>query len=240
MRRDEELCRNAVDTLLRSRGAVPEWHEGSEPPDYFLHSGGQRLAVEVTSIHGRSSVAGKKDNWTKLTSELLTFGGDLCSEVEGAIKVAGRFLVAFPPLHGLKKRRDEVRQSLLRYLETSGQTTTVLGSDVLYTQDGRDVVIRKISSAGSALVAQALPAGAFVSHRENLLGDLLASAIVTKREKLRSVSEAAILIILDHYGFERSLERWHASLPEDAAHFQAVVRVWGGSAEVVSGALPDS
>lgn len=73
---------------------------------------------------------------------------------------------------------------------------------------------------------------------------LLEGAIRTKVHKLRDVMEPKILVILDHYGFQRSLEEWQERLPPETSNFMALVRVSPtmneAKAELVAGVLPSS
>ena len=85
MRHDEELCQQALSSLLKQRGLDSRWTEGDEPPDWFLDTTDGRFAVEVTSIHGFTTLGAKDFTWIQLEKELLSFGAEVCSEVEARV-----------------------------------------------------------------------------------------------------------------------------------------------------------
>jgi len=238
MRRDEELCRQALSLLLKQRGLDDYWSEGDDPPDWLLNTVDRRFAVEVTSIHGFTNLGRKNCTWTQLGTELLSFGAEVCSEVETKVNLSGCFLVSFPPIPKLKKRKPEIVQALIRYFETQGSTADPVMQSMVLRPEGWGVAVWKVKEEGSALVAQALPTGAFVTHREDQLEGLLASAMRNKVHRLKNVVEPVILVILDQYGFQRSIEEWRACLPCETSYFEAVVRVQGKNAEPVTGILP--
>lgn len=240
MRHDEELCRQALSLLLKQRRLDDHWTEGDEPPDWFLDTAGRRFAVEVTSIHGLTNLRGKDFTWTQLSKELLSFGAEVCSEVEARVGLSGCFLVSFPSIPELKSRKSEIVRALVGYLKTHGSTADPMMQNVVLRSEGREIAVWKVKEEGSALVAQVLPTGAFVTHREDQLGELLASVMRKKVHKLKDVTEPVILVILDQYGFQRPLEEWRACLPCETSYFEAVVRVQGENAELVAGILPAS
>jgi hypothetical protein len=240
MRHDEELCRQALSSLLKQRGLDDHWTEGDEPPDWFLNTAGGRFAVEVTSIHGFTNLGTKDFTWTQLSGELLSFGAEVCSEVEARVNLSGSFLVSFPSIPNLKSWKSAIVQALVEYLKTHGSAAAPMMQSVALRPEGREIAVWKVKEGGSILVAQALPTGAFITHRDGQLEGLLASVMQKKVHKLKDVTEPVILVILDQYGFQRSIEEWRACVPYETSYFEAVVRVQGKNAELVAGTLPAS
>ena len=240
MRADEEMGRKALDSLLREYGEDREWTKGTEPPDYYLNFKGRRLAVEITSIHGFTDLNGRKYPWIELEKHLLPFGDDICAKIESKVRVDGCFFITFPSIPSLEKRKAEILRGLTGYFQTEACETDRISSQAVLRIEGREVSVMKISEEGSGLIAGTLPTGAFITHREDQLQELLTGAIETKSKKLRKIEEPAILVILDYYGFQRGIDEWRERLSNEAPNFEAIVRVQGGEAELVSGRLVES
>jgi hypothetical protein len=245
MRDDEELCREALDTLLKQRGIQGLWKEGTEPPDWFLEVEGQTFAVEVTSIHGSTNLDGRDQTWVQVSKELTSFTNNVCSEVEGRVQVPGRFTVRFPAIPNIKTHRSAMVQALVKYFETPALTSNLHEWHTVLRLEGREVAVYKMSETGASLAPQALLTGTAISRLDNKLSEILPVVVLRKAQKMAKIDYPAILVILDEYGFQRSIEEWQARLPPEASRFMAVVRVqWEHgrgqrrNAEIVSGALP--
>ena len=139
MKPDEELCRRVLDQLLKEQGFKPNWIDGDEPPDYFLQLGNRRLAVEVTSIHGFTSFAGKDHSWAKLSKELLSFGEEICSKIESSIEITGCYLLSIPAMPKLREWKIEISQALVRYLRTEAPNDMEMARSVILQPKGRSV-----------------------------------------------------------------------------------------------------
>ena len=225
--------------FLREYGKDREWTKGKEPPDYYLNFKEGRLAVEITSIHGSTDLNGRKYPWIELEKHLLPFGDDVCEKIESKVRVAGQFLIAFPSIPSLKERKNKILRSLTEYFQTEACETDRISHTVLRI-DGRKVSVMKMSEEGSGLIAAALPAGELITDGEDHLRELLTGAVQKKSDILKKVSDPAILVILDCYGFQRGIDQWRERLPNEASNFEAIVRVQGGEAELVSGRLVES
>lgn len=237
MRYDEELCKDAFDSLLRENGLEAHWLDGREPPDWFLDIGGKRIAVEVTSIHGHTNLGDASRSWTGLSKELLAFGAGVCKEVESRISIPGLFLIPFLSTPMLKKLRKKLVTALVAYFEKDALLVDTMTPQIVLYAEGRKISVWKVNEEGCALVAQALPTGGFITSQDDQLRNLLASTIKKKAEKLKMVDKPMILIILDLYGFQRSIEEWRTRLPHETSCFEALVRVQGKDAELISGTL---
>lgn len=235
MRYDEEICRCAVDLLLREHGFQPEWIDGTEPPDYFLTINMRRFAVEMTSIHGFTKLNRKNHTWTQLGKGLLSFGDEVCREVESKVIISGCYIINLPSMPKLKKWRKDVVQSLVTYFEQYAYRMAEMAQEVILRPERRAITLWKVGKEGSALIVQALPTGAFITHREDQLSDLLGTVIRTKAHKLLAVIEPCVLVVLDQYGFQCGIGEWRKCLPTESSHFEAVIRVHRNKAELVTG-----
>ena len=239
MRDDEEQCREALSRLLQQRGIKDLWTEcRPDPPDWFLEVGNQVFAVEATSIHGTTNLGGREHTWVQLCNELRRFAKNVLSEVEARVHVPGWFTVDFPAIPRIKNHRDAIVQALVDYFERYGSSPSPLGCHAVFRFERREVAVYRLTATGSALDSRVLPTGAVISRLDNQLSTILPRTISTKAWKMRNISHPAILVILDEYGFQRSVEEWRTYLPAEVSSFTAVVRVRQGKAEVVSGALP--
>jgi hypothetical protein len=238
MRHDEELCREAVSRLLQQRGIEDLWKEGTEPPDWFLEVAGQLFAVEVTSIHGSTNLGGREHTWVQLSNELAPFSKDICREVEARVQIPGWFTVNFPAIPHIKNHRSAIVEALVDYFEDSDSAPHFCGWHTVLRLERREVAVYRISEKGSTLDQRLLLTGAAISRLDDQLSEILPRIVSKKALKMRNITSPSILVILDEYRFQRSVEEWRARLPPEVSCFMAVVRVQQGNAEVVSGALP--
>ena len=238
MRYDEEQCREAFSRLLQQQGLEDLWTEGTEPPDWFLEVGGQIFAVEVTSIHGSTNLAGRELTWVQLSKDLPSFAGDVCREVEARVRIPGWFTVDFPAIPHIKSHRAAIVQALVDYFEACGTSPSPSGWNTVLRLEGREIAVYRMSETGSALDSRSLLTGAAISRLDDQLSIILPKAISTKARKMRDILHPVILVILDEYGFQRSIEEWRGYLPAEVSSFMAVVRVRQGNAEVIAGVLP--
>lgn len=238
MRYDEEFCKHALSSLLREQGIAACWREGDDPPDWLLEIAGKRFAVEVTSIHGTTNLDGHQRTWTQLSQELSAFGHEVCREVQERVQVRGRFMAGFPPISKLKRYRHEIVQNLITYFESRRLATNRMSRDIVFRADGHDITVWSLGAGVSVLVPLPLLAGRWIVRLEDQLTDQLVGVVRKKTEKLKDIKEPKILVILDQYGLQSSLEAWQSRLPAEMSNFEAVVRVQGGRAEVVAGFLP--
>jgi hypothetical protein len=238
MRHAEEWCKVAVDRFLREQGFSPEWHDGEEPPDYFVSIGQQKVAVEITSIHRSASPDGKdrKKTSTGITEDLLDFGGNIVREVvESGISIPGVYDLCLPPIPRIKQYRTQIVEALRAYFEEKVPQILKTTYTVILRVEGRDVEVWKWSEEGSVLNCGAFPAGGSVTHRDDQLKQLLRSAIQGKVGKLRGVTKPWWLVIHDQYLSQRRMEDWKTCLPAETSEFAAILRVQDQTAQFVCG-----
>ncbi len=169
MRADEELCRKALDSLLKEYGDDPEWTKGKEPPDYFLNFRGRRFAVEITSIHGETDLNGRRHSWIELDKNLLSFGADVCEKIKSEVRVHSCYLIGFPSIPDLKNQQNEIVRILTLFFHKEACKGDWMSAHVVLQSKGREISVWKLSEKESGLVAAALPTGAFITNGEDQL-----------------------------------------------------------------------
>ncbi len=234
----EGAAKRALEALLTRLGvSFQSTIVDRDPPDLHLEMLGRRFAVEITSIHGSTTVGGKQWSWPGLAKELLSVGGEICKLVSAATVIPGTFMIYLPPLRRLKASRGSIVEGATRYMQTTAGEERSGSRTIVCRVDATEISILKRREEGNSLDPVALPAGGLITRHERKLAALLRHAILQKLHKLRQVAKPWLLVIHDDYGFQRTMAEWQACLPEEVAQFAALIRVQGAIAELVAGAL---
>lgn len=240
MRYDEELCKDALDKLFRKNGLSTKWSDGPDPPDYYVILDGEKLAVEITSIHGQNKLDGKEFPWIQLSKELLDFGEKICRQVDSEVNIQGSYILSLPPISNLNDYKKKVLNLTLEYFDSGPESLKPISRKVISRIDNKEIVIWKIKDSGNVIVPQSLPSGAMVSRPIYQLSKLISSSIESKVEKLREFDKP-ILAILDRYGFERDIEKWKNCIPKSSADvFKSIIRVQNNTAKIITGNILNS
>jgi len=241
MRYDEELCKEAVNELLKEYGVSPNWEDGPDPPDYFVEVDNEKYAVEVTSIHGVTELEGNRYTWTQLRNDLLDFGQKICDQIESEVTIKGSYILSLPPLPSLKNQKSKILKSALNYFNSNSEITRAISKVTVFKSKNKVVDIWKIKDTGSSIIPQSLPGGALITKKEEQLSERLKTAIESKIQKLKHFKYPKILVILDLYGFERSKEEWEDRIPENSANFfECIIRVQNNQAQFIKGKISNS
>lgn len=239
LRNRELRCLRVLEAHLHSIGAQPVLMPGAEPPDAFLLLRGDRLAVEVTSIHGHTDLGGSTISWLNVTATLVPFIESLCKELEHGGRVRGTYAVFVPAIAGIKNHRKDILNGLDRIL-SAWPDTPASSPPARLSVGGVEILVWMLDRQGTAVAGIAGLERALISHRDDQLTGLLQAALTTKAGKLRNVSQPWILVIEDCYGFQRTAGEWQKALGDQADAFQAVVRVRQDEVTVLSGSLSAS
>ncbi len=226
---DEEFAKEAfVRFLARVGGALGDWQDGSDPPDYFLSLPGHRFAVEVTQVMERFDLAvspvpyaGMSKSLTRLTRRLQARALQ-----EGVLR--GTYVLAFKPIPNLGQQESVLTDRLLQLLSSGSQVKRDHWTPVLQGPDGPLVEIMKLTDNGATIAE--LVGGSGPKWGGQIVEEgsrLILEALTNKADRLRNVAGAHILLLVDAYHYAPG-EIWRASIGGAASlrsSFHTIARV---------------
>ena len=220
MKPDEDFCQSAYDRFLRQSGHDHiAWHDGAEPPDYFVDVSGIQYAVEVTGIYGSRSVGNQE-----MPNQLIRMSLDkefekLKRRLLLAKQIHGYYVVRIKPVVELNTLLPQIESEVLKYLRDTcldeSSPSKKLPGNWTITKYARQPDVFEYS-AGRAM---------WGSDADIELRRFVDDALNAKMRKLRNISVPIVILLHDAYHFA-SMCAWTNSVSGDAkARFHSILRV---------------
>src|SRR5215210_9100381 len=98
--KDEEFAKETFHEFLLERGEVPLWEE-DEAPDYYLTTGAQRYAVEVTQLMETFQLGGRNQTPVSLSHSLKRVADSIESEARKRNILSGTYSLSAKAVENL-------------------------------------------------------------------------------------------------------------------------------------------
>jgi hypothetical protein len=207
---EEQFCQGAFADFLRVEhqihGAVWEAEPNGEKtvPDFYLHHGGQRYAVEITGLMTQYE---QTDGGSVSELGIWKAAERLADEVEREATARGLLrglyvLTLHGPYDSFKGSRKDIKRTLLDFIENTQDIDQVpMPRRLSLTPSGQYYFLQKVG--GQANLVGLVVLGDGEDWGWSVAAELLSlvqDAIVSKADKLRCIPLPWVLLLLDrHY-----------------------------------------
>ena len=169
---DEKFC---IESLVASVGG--EWFEGEDPPDAYLSTGNEKVAVEISTLT-QYVTDQNGDSRSRLSDDLTAIR--LCNELNRELEndiPADRtvLLVLSAPICSARKLKPKLREEIMALVESAGSDDVTVERELL----GNTITIH--------LIPEDRPSGKKVVgavKNEKSSADILANAIAILADRI--------------------------------------------------------
>ncbi|MEW5878425.1 MAG: hypothetical protein ACOY7U_05225 [Acidobacteriota bacterium] len=245
-RDDEEwACQAFLDFLRNSYPALPftcrPVPPEEEPPDFWLETHPEDIALEVTSVWEQVLVGGRQQS----TATLECWAYRLIKEIEeNLIKEAafeGKYLIEAELAALGPEGEEHLRNDIADYVSKTSHARSA-DTEILAEGWPGHWSIRKYSPDGRSLQLAIQGEAVWEGETANALLDLVSKIVLGKDAKLSKRGCPYILLLLDQYHLADE-DTWESigrqlELPENC---WMVARIWDDKrVQVLAGELPDT
>ncbi len=228
-RRDELFAKEAFSRFVASRHGTPKWEPGprSQAPDFWLTLGERRFAVEVTQVMEPLDIGSRTTTGRGARAALDRAVRELRGGAQAAGLLRGFYHIHVCPLPDLRAVLPELQRRLFEYLQVTANSSAAERKKLWRGSRGQCWSVEKIHE-GSPALAESMSLGdaKWEGEVREELPQLLAERLADKREKVRTIREEVILLLVDAYHYADSPDWLQAIGNLDASRFHTVARVF--------------